>query len=139
MNKQGILDLLKDCQSCFLATVENNTPHVRGMMPYKINETGIIFHTGKSKDIYKQISENPKAELCFFSSKNNTQIRVSGVIEILEDINLKKEIVEKRNFFKPWIEKTGYDEFIVFKVNNCVATIWTMETNFSPKEYIKLY
>lgn len=139
MNKQEILDFIRGCQFCFLATVEDGTPHARGMMPYRIDENGFIFHTGKMKDLYKQLLKNPEVELCFFSPVNNTQVRVNGTAEILEDINLKKEIVGKRDFLKPWIQKIGYEPFVVFKVKNCAATVWTMATNFSPKEYVKLY
>ena len=50
----------------------------------------------------------------------------------------KKEIAEKRPFLKPWIEKKGFDVMPVFRVVDCVACVWTMETNLLPKEYVKL-
>ena len=66
------------------------------------------------------------------------QIRVSGRVELVEDINLKKEIVEKREFLKPLVEKMGYEPFAVYRMQKGVATIWTMKTNFVPKEYVEL-
>ena len=108
------------------------------MLAYRADETGILFHTGKNKDLYQQLLKNPLVELCFFNPKTNMQVRVSGKAVILNDIALKKEIVAARPFMQPWIEKMGYDILIVFKVVDCVVQIWTFDTNFSPKEYIKL-
>jgi uncharacterized pyridoxamine 5'-phosphate oxidase family protein len=138
MNKQEILEFMKACGSCFLATVEGNQPHVRGMMPYRIDEDGVILHTGKMKDIQKQLANKAKVELCFFDPQKRTQVRVTGTMELLEDLALKKEIVTKRDFLKPWIEKVGYDPLTVFRIKDCVATAWTFETNFSPKTYVNL-
>lgn len=63
---------------------------------------------------------------------------MSGTAELLEDINLKKEIVEKRDFLKPWVEKKGFDPLAVYRIKDCVATVWTFETNFSLKTYVRL-
>ena len=138
MNKQEILEFMKGCSCCFLATSHNEHPHVRGMMPYRIDEDGVIFHTGKMKDVEKQLVSNPKVEMCFFDPQKKIQVRIAGTAELLEDLHLKKEIVEHREFLKPWVEKVGYEPLSVFRIKDCVATVWTFDTNFSPKEYIKL-
>jgi len=46
MNKSEILGFLNANPLCHLATVEGNKPHVRGMMLYRADENGLIFHTG---------------------------------------------------------------------------------------------
>jgi len=71
----------------FLATVEDEEPRVRGMLLYKADENGIIFHTGTMKALYEQVLKNPKVELCF--SGDGTQVRVSGKLEIIEDNNIR--------------------------------------------------
>jgi len=109
MDKNEIFAFINANQICFLATVEGKKPRVRGMMPYRADEKGIIFHTGKMKDLTKQLQANPEVELCFFNAESNTQVRVSGKAEFVDDLNLKKEIVEKRPFMKPWIEQFGYE------------------------------
>lgn len=138
MNKTEILEFLNGNPACYLATSENNTPHVRGMLMYRADEKGIVFHTGNMKDVYKQLNNNTNVELCFFSSEKNLQVRVSGKAVFVEDIELKKEIAENRPFLKPWVEKMGYDILAVFRVIDCIAHTWSFETNFSPKEYINL-
>jgi uncharacterized pyridoxamine 5'-phosphate oxidase family protein len=81
------------------------------------------------------LTENPQVEMCF---SKDIQIRVSGTVELVEDIGLKKEIVQNRPFLKPWVEQAGYEPFAIYRMKNGVATIWTMETNFAPKTYIEL-
>lgn len=138
MTKEEIIELMNANLSCFLATTAESQPHVRGMMAYKATERGIIFHTGNTKDLYKQIVNNPLVEICFFDPKKNIQIRVTGKAVILDDLELKKEITEARPFLKPWVERMGYDMLIVFQVIDCIAHTWTFETNLSPKEFIKI-
>ncbi len=133
-----MIKFMNENLGCHLATAENNQPHLRGMMAYKADENGIIFHTGNSKDLYNQIKNNPSVEVCFFNPESNIQLRVKGKAVIKEEIELKKEIVENRPFLKPWVEKMGYDMLIIFQIVNCIAHTWSFETNFSPKEYVKI-
>ena len=140
MNKSEIFEFLNANPTFHLATVEGNKPHVRGMLMYRADENGIIFHTGKGKDLHKQLSADPHVELSFnnASFENLIQIRVGGTVELVEDLDLKKEIVDKREFLKPWVEKMGYELLAVYRMKNGVATVWTMKTNFAPKEFIQL-
>ncbi|MEW6381919.1 MAG: pyridoxamine 5'-phosphate oxidase family protein [bacterium] len=138
MNKAEILEFINSNPACYLATSENNVPHVRGMLMYRADEKGITFHTGSMKDLSRQLHNNPNVELCFFSSSRNIQIRVSGKAIFIEDEEVKKEIVEHRPFLKPWVEKMGLEILTIFRVVDCIAHTWSFETNFSPKEYIRL-
>jgi len=138
MNREEIIKLINNNLTCHLATVENDEPHVRGMMTYRADEEGILFHTANTKDLYEQIKNNPLVEICYFDKEKNIQVRVMGEAVIKDDMDLKKEIVQNRPFLKPWVDEMGYDMLIVFQVKKCVAYTWTFETNFSPKEYIKL-
>ena len=138
MDKKDILEFINSCKIFHLATVEGDKPHVRAMMLYRADEKGIIFHTGKTKDLNKQLCANPKVELCFNNFQKNIQIRVVGFVVPVESLELKKEIVSKREFLKPWIEEFGFELFAVYCVKSATATIWTFETNFAPKSYIEL-
>ncbi len=138
MNKAEILAFLNANPSCHLATVEGNKPHVRGMGIFRADEDGIILQTENIKDLYKQLSENPNVELCFNNYKDNIQIRVSGTAELVEDMELKKEIIAKRQFLKPLVEKDGYEVVAVYRVKKGIATVWTFATNLAPKTYIQL-
>lgn len=140
MNKKEIIEFINANPIFHMATVDGDTPHVRGMLLFRADENGIIFNTGKIKDLYHQLINNPKVELCFSNGifENLIQVRVAGVVEPLEDLELKKEIVQKRDFLKPWVEEVGYDQLAVFVVKKGKAMVWTMATNVAPKEIIEL-
>jgi pyridoxamine 5'-phosphate oxidase len=138
MDKQEIIQFLNTNPVVYLATAEDNQPHVRGMMLYRADDKGIIFHTGTGKDLSQQMLKNPKVELCCFNPQSKLQVRVSGVAELINDLELKKEIVNNRQFLKPWVDQYGYESLAVYRIKDCKATPWTFETNLAPKEYIKL-
>lgn len=142
MNKVEIFELLNSNPAFHLATVEGNQPRVRGMLLYKADEDGIVFHTALSKDLYTQVMNNSKVELCF--NNGGTQVRVTGELEIVEDRDLKDEIRNhpSRIFMKPWLEsgqvKDFYKEIIVFRLKEGTAVIWTLDKNFDKKVIIQL-
>ena len=142
MNKEEIFNSISSNPVFFLGTIDGDKPRVRGMLLYKADENGIIFHTASSKDLYDQILKNPNAELCF--NCNGTQIRINGQLEIIDDNALKDEIYEhpSRKFLHAWREsgafKDYYKDLAVFSLKHGIATTWTMADNFSKKSYINL-
>ncbi len=138
MTKQEIFQLMNQNPAFHLATVEGDQPRVRGMLLFRADEEGIIFHTASSKDLFRQIQANPKAELCF--QGNGVQVRVTGVLEQVQDEALKAEIFAHptRKFLQPWKELGIENLLTVFRMRNGEAVTWTMETNFDEKEYIEL-
>ena len=108
------------------------------MMLYRADDDGIIFNTGENKDIHRQLSKNSNVELCFYNAEQGKQVRVSGSVEEIEDLELKKQVVKDFPFLKEWVDKEGYDVLVVYCLKRGKATVWTMETNFKPKEYIQL-
>ena len=138
MTKEEMYELMNANLGFYLATVEGDQPHVRGMMLFRADDNGIIFHTASTKDVFKQIMENPKAELCF--NGNGVQIRVTGKLEVVNDKKLREEIFNHptRKFLQAW-KDNGIDDLLkIFVMKNCEAVTWTMETNFAPKEKVML-
>jgi len=137
MNKAEILAFLNANPTCYLATVEGDKPHVRAMGMVKADENGIIIETGTFKDVYKQMSANPNVELCFFNAKQGIQIRVSGAVEVVDDLELKKEIVAQRPFLKQRVAEGGYEAMGVFRLKG-LAYVWSFQTASEPKKYVQL-
>lgn len=138
MVKEEIFQLMNENPVFHLATMEDDQPRVRGMLLFKADEEGIIFHTASTKDVFKQIMKNPKVELCF--QGNGRQVRVAGVLELVYDENLRNEIFNhpSRQFLRTWKEN-GIDVLLqIFRLKNGTAVEWTMETNFAEKKPIEL-
>lgn len=140
MDRHEIQAIINTNPVFFLATTEEGEPRVRGMLLYRADDEGILFHTGGMKDLYRQLLANPAVELCFFAQQQMIQVRVRGTARRIDDQQLKKEIVNApgREFLKPWVESQGLDILEVFRVENCQALLWTMATNFNPKEPVKI-
>lgn len=145
MDKTAIFELMNKNPGFFLATADGNFPKVRGMLLYKADESGIIFHTGNFKDVYKQVLKNPNVQLCFVDPSQNIQVRIRGTLCIVDDNQLKEEISEhpSRAFLKGWKSSVPlqefYSSFIVFHMKDGIANVWTMQTNLEPKADINLF
>lgn len=137
MNKEDILKFINENPNCFLATVEGNQPRLRGMRLYSSDADGILFQTWTLKDLHKQLVKNHEAEICF--NGKGAQVRVRGKMELVDDLDMKKEVAKKRPFMKPIIEsKGGWDIVALWRLKNGKATVWTMDTNFDAKTYVQL-
>lgn len=142
MNNEEIYELMNQNPSFFLATTENNIPFVRGMLLYRADKDGIIFHSSVSKDVYRHLKQNPNAELCFTSGM--TQLRVSGIVTIENSKALTDQIMghPSRKFLSDWKDSFSgddfYNEFVVFRMKGGKATLWNLATNLLPKEFVTL-
>ena len=72
-----IYDYLKASRTYYLATVEGDQPRVRPFGTVDLFEGKLYIQTGKSKAVARQMTENPKIEICAFR-ENGTWIRVSA-------------------------------------------------------------
>jgi pyridoxamine 5'-phosphate oxidase len=138
MTKEEIIAFMNAYHDCHMATVEGDKPRVRGIGIVKADENGIVFQTSTPKDLYRQLSANPSVELCFNDYQGGIQVRVSGTVEPVDDIELKQEIITKRQFLKPLVERDGYGAIVLYSLKRGVAHVWTPKTNFDPKKYIQL-
>lgn len=140
MTAQEIFKLMNENPVFYLATADGDQPRVRGMLLFRADENGIVFHTGSTKEVFAQIKDNPKAEMCF--SANGIQIRATGVLEQVFDEKLREEIFAHptRQFLhSPAWKESGMDKTLqIFVMKNCTAVTWTMETNFADKDVITL-
>jgi uncharacterized pyridoxamine 5'-phosphate oxidase family protein len=140
MNKKEILAFITKNPTAYMATVEGTKPHVRAMGTFRADENGIIFSMQSPKDVYKQLVKNPESELCYFA--DGVQLRVSGRFEPVTDMGLKKEIVTKRPFYKPGVDKEGWGYVGAFIMKHGKVTVMDMKgpptEPGTPKTYITL-
>lgn len=140
MTVQEIFKLMNENPAFYLATADGDQPRVRGMLLFRADENGIVFHTASSKEVFSQMKANPKAEMCF--SAGNVQIRVTGTLEQVFDEKLREEIFAHptRQFLHlPAWTASGQNKLLqIFVMKNCSAITWTMETNFDEKQPVKL-
>lgn len=137
---------LKDCIKfanetpvCYLATADGDQPRVRALGFWFADETGFYFQIGAVKDMYGQMQANHKVEACFWQpdEQTGTMMRVAGEVEFVDDVELKKKVLEDRPFLKEFGMTFDHPGLIIFRIAKGEAYFWTMATNFQPKEMIK--
>jgi uncharacterized pyridoxamine 5'-phosphate oxidase family protein len=66
---QSVYEFLKKAGTYYLATAENDQPRVRPFGTIDLFEGKLYIQTGKSKDVSRQIAQNPKVEICAFDGE----------------------------------------------------------------------
>ncbi len=73
-----VADYLKEAGIYYLATLDGDQARVRPFGTVNIFEDKLYIQTGKSKDVSKQIHNNPKVEIC--ACTGTDWVRVSGIL-----------------------------------------------------------
>jgi len=139
MNFQDCIKFTNDHPVCYLATTENDQPHVRALGMWFADETGFYFQTSSIKEFPHQLKKNPKTEVCFYKHEGliGTMLRISGKIELVDDTKLKERVLVDRPFLKSFGVTVDDPKLIIFKIAHGQAHFWTMENNLKPKEVIE--
>ncbi len=90
---ERVCKFLDDAQVYYLATVEGDQPRVRPFGTSLVYDGRLYIQTGKIKDVSKQISVNPKVEVCAFMA--GKWLRISGELVNDDDRNVKVAMLEK--------------------------------------------
>jgi len=91
MEKEEVIDLIRDAGFGLLATTEGNQPRVRPMMPYLTDDGRLLIALlGRSRTI-PHIKENPLVEICFVDRKM-WYCRIAGVGTISDNKESKETL-----------------------------------------------
>ena len=116
---ERVCAFLKEAGVYYLATCEGNQPRVRPFGTANIFDGKLYIQTGKVKPVSRQLSENPKAEICAF--KDGEWLRVA--CELIEDdrVEAKKAMLDAYpNLRGMYDEKDGNTQVLYMK--NAEAT-----------------
>ena len=122
------IEFAKQNPASSLATVEGDQPRVRGFMLWRADESGFYYQVPSTKQVYKQIAANPKVEMCFYNCAPELSdiktLRVAGTVEVLDDKDLKKQLLDEWGF----LPYKGVDdpELVLFRVAHGDAHFWSM-------------
>ena len=116
---------------CSVATCDRDQPRVRMLGMWFADARGFYFSTVKTKKIFRELTANRKAEVCFYappkgplgqegSTDIGTMMRASGDVRFLDDANLKERLLNERPFLRPHA-----DDQVIFRVQNGEAAFWT--------------
>ena len=110
--KENLADLIKEVQNLdeetgaekvcsfldaagtyYLATEEGDQPRVRPFGTILVYDDRLYIQTGKTKNVSRQLAENPKAEICAFL--DGTWLRLAGELVNDDRLEVKQAMLEK--------------------------------------------
>ena len=128
---EKVCQFLKDAGTYYLATVEGDQPRVRPFGTAHIFEGKLYIQTGKVKPTSKQLSANPKAEICAF--KDGTWLRLAGTLVEDDRTEARKSMLDAYPQLRAmYDENDGNTQVLYFK--DAVATFSSFT---APPETIK--
>jgi uncharacterized pyridoxamine 5'-phosphate oxidase family protein len=89
---EEILKFLQDCGTFYLATVETDQPRVRPMGFVMNYEGKLSFTTNNKKDMFRQMKNNPKIEIC--AAANGKWLRIYGGVSFNPSKAAKEKALE---------------------------------------------
>jgi uncharacterized pyridoxamine 5'-phosphate oxidase family protein len=89
--------------------------------------------------MYGQMQANNKVEPCFWQpdEQKGIMMRVAGEIQFVNDVELKKKVLEYKPFLKEFGMTFEHPGLIIFRIAKGEAYLWAIATNLQPKEMIK--
>lgn len=116
-----VYEFLKTAETYYLATVEGDQPRVRPFGTVNIFENKLYIQTGKSKNVAKQISSNPKVEIC--AMKGDEWIRVTGTLVLDERTEAQESMLNNYPSLRVMYTTGPNGNTAVFFFRDAVATI----------------
>lgn len=116
---QEVYEFLKDCGTYYLATVEGDQPRVRPFGTVNIYDGKLYIQTGKVKAVSRQISANPKVEICAF--KDGQWLRVAATLVEDDRIDAQQSMLDANPGIKS-MYSAGDGNTQVFYLKDATAT-----------------
>ncbi|HVI39806.1 MAG TPA: pyridoxamine 5'-phosphate oxidase family protein [Anaerovoracaceae bacterium] len=117
---EEVYEFLKKCNTYYLATMDGDQPRVRPFGTVDIFEDKLYIQTGKVKSVAKQMSANPKIEICGMT--DNKWIRVEAIAVEDDRVEAKRHMLDAYPSLQSmYSADDGNTEVLYLK--NAVATI----------------
>lgn len=112
-----ICRFIRECGYFFLATSIESEPHLRPMGMIYADDEALYIATDKRKNVYRELTGNPMAELASYSLSSRKWTRIHGKMTVESSPRIKEEMSEMYPMLKQ--EYAGEEELflVIFKVN----------------------
>jgi len=110
-----VQEFLKECGVYYLGTIDGNIPRVRPFGTAEIFENRLYIQTGKSKDVYKQITINPNVEICAY--KDGKWVRIQGKLVADDRVEAKKDMLDKNPELRSMYNELDDNTIVLYFAN----------------------
>jgi uncharacterized pyridoxamine 5'-phosphate oxidase family protein len=119
------IEFLKTNRPFHIATVDGAKARVRPFSFVMKRNNALYFCTNKTKDVYKQLFQNPDIEISSMGA-NGTWLRVRGRIAFDETRDAKAQVfVETPDLLKKYSKGADDELFVTFYFTDAVATLFS--------------
>ena len=129
-----IVEELKKIKVFYIATVEGDQPRVRPFSSVVEFEGNAYICCGNHKEIYKQLSKNPKIELCGMYD-GGTWLRVTAIVKEDNRTEVQQAILDDSTGPKQ-LYKAGDGRFVTYRLTEIKALKYNF---YAAPEEIKEY
>jgi uncharacterized pyridoxamine 5'-phosphate oxidase family protein len=127
MSFKDVIAFAKENPVCTIATMDGDQPRVRAFLTVLFDDEKIYFTSSLTKNVGKQITVNPKVELCYLSQDFTKMMRITGEIDIIDDREKKQKLINERDYLKGF--KAEDPHFMLLRLTHGRARFWTIENN----------
>ena len=127
---ETICEFQQKVKTYYLATVDNDQPHVRPFGTAHIFDGKLYIQTGKKKDVAHQLKANPKIEISGMTGGKWIRLQAEAVLD--ERLEAQQSMLDAN----PGLEKkyaAGDGNMEVYYLKNAKATIYSF--NEEPVSY----
>lgn len=135
MNKEEVIDLIRDAGFCLLATAEDNQPRVRPMMPHLTDDNRLLVALLKRSRTIEQVKKNPRVELCFVDRKM-WYCRIAGNGKITESAENKQILWDNIPMLKQYFGGTQDPNFVLMEID--ITQVEAMTPHQKEPEFIEI-
>ena len=135
MTQEEVFDLIKDAGYCILATIDENKPKARPMMPCLTENGEMLLACLANCRTISQIQVNPNVELCYLDRMMRFA-RVAGTAVISEDQEKKEYTWNSIPMLRQYFTGPDDTQFILIEIK--IAKIEVMTPQQREPETISL-
>ncbi|WP_195198578.1 pyridoxamine 5'-phosphate oxidase family protein [Faecalispora jeddahensis] len=117
---QEVCEFLKQCNTYYLATTDGDQPRVRPFGTAEIFEGKLYIQTGKVKNVYRQMKENPKIEISGMAGGNWIRLTATAVED--DRVQARQHMLDAYPSLKKMYSADDGNT-VVFYLENATATI----------------
>jgi uncharacterized pyridoxamine 5'-phosphate oxidase family protein len=126
-------DFIKGCGHYFLATVDGDQPRVRPFGTVAIFDGKLCIQTGKKKDVSRQMTRNPKIEICAYDGKGKW-VRVQAVAVNDDRIEAKRFMLDSYPDLKKMYSAEDRNTQVLY-LKNVKATFYSFSGDSKTVEF----
>ena len=121
-----VYKFLKDNPIFYVATMDGDQPRVRPFGVVALFEGKLYLQTGNVKPVFKQMTANPKIELCTMGKDGTSWLRVAAEVVLDPRIEARRHMLEENPTLRRlYSEDDGIGEVLWLK--NATATFYSFE------------